>query len=84
MTKCLQRFPLENKLRLGAQSVAFLSTLRDPTQLRRRQCASYAMSECKKAQIFIAHWKEGIDQTKKKFLAAKKSCLEDFARINGK
>ena len=61
-----------------------LSTLRDPTQLRQRQCASYAMSECKKTQILIAHQKEGIDQTKKNFLAGKKSCLEDFARINGK
>ena len=28
------------KLRLGAQSVTLLSTLRDPTQLRRRQCAT--------------------------------------------
>ena len=27
-------------LRLGAQSVTLLSTLRDPTQPRRRQCAS--------------------------------------------
>ena len=26
-------------LRLGAQSVTLLSTLRDPTQLRQRQCA---------------------------------------------
>jgi hypothetical protein len=32
---------------LGAQSVTLLSTLRDPTQLRRRQCACpcYAMFE---------------------------------------
>ena len=28
-----------NKLRLGAQSVTLLSTLRDPTQLRRHPCA---------------------------------------------
>ena len=28
------------KLRLGAQSVTLLSTLRDPTQLRRCQCAT--------------------------------------------
>ena len=28
------------KLRLGAQSVTVLSTLRDPTQLRKRQCAT--------------------------------------------
>ena len=30
----------KSKLRLGAQSVTLLSTLRDPTQLRRRQCAT--------------------------------------------
>ena len=38
------------ELRLGAQSVTLLSTLRDPTQLRRRQCACtcYAMFEWKK------------------------------------
>ena len=28
------------KLRLGAQSVTLLNTLRDPTQLRQRQCAT--------------------------------------------
>ena len=28
------------QLRLGAQSVTLLSTLRDPTQLRQRQCAT--------------------------------------------
>ena len=27
-------------LRLGAQSVTLLSTLRDPTQLRQRQCVT--------------------------------------------
>ena len=38
---------LTSLLRLGAQSVTLLSTLRDPTQLRRRQCACpcYAMFE---------------------------------------
>ena len=30
----------EGILRLGAQSVTLLSTLRDPTQLRRRQCGT--------------------------------------------
>ena len=30
----------EVALRLGAQSVTLLSTLRDPTQLRRHQCAT--------------------------------------------
>ena len=30
---------LSFKLRLGAQSVTLLSTLRDPTQLRRHPCA---------------------------------------------
>ena len=29
-----------SKLRLGAQSVTLLSTLRDPTQLRQRQCSA--------------------------------------------
>ena len=53
------------KLRLGAQSVTLLSTLRDPTQLRRRQFAnrkqypffcSHVMFESKqKIQILIAH-----------------------------
>ena len=35
-----QRPPEGKKLRLGAQSVTLLSTLRDPTQLRRHQCAT--------------------------------------------
>ena len=33
-------FRKDFKLRLGAQSVSLLNTLRDPTQLRRRQCAT--------------------------------------------
>jgi hypothetical protein len=37
-----------SKLRLGAQNVTLLSTLRDPTQLRQCQCACYAMFEWKK------------------------------------
>ena len=45
-------------LRLGAQSVTLLSTLRDPTQLRRRQCAT------RQHPFFVAHQKEGIDQPK--------------------
>ena len=46
------------KLRLGAQSLTLLSTLRDPTQLRRRQCAT------RQHPFFVAHQKEGIDQPK--------------------
>jgi hypothetical protein len=46
-----------DKLRLGAQSVTLLSTLRDPTQLRQRQCAT-------RQHPFVAHQKEGIDQPK--------------------
>ena len=40
-------YNFEKKLRLGAQSVTLLSTLRDPPQLRQRQCACacYAMFE---------------------------------------
>ena len=67
-------------LRLGAQSVTLLSTLRDPTQLRRRQCACacYEMFEWKKTpQILIAHQKERRDRTKKVPLAAKKSTARD-------
>ena len=66
-------------LRLGAQSVMLLSTLRDPTQLRRHQCACacYAIFEWKKTQILVAHHKERIDRTKKGRLAAKKSSARD-------
>ena len=48
------------ELRLGAQSVTLLSTLRDPTQLRRRQCATRQQHP-----FFVAHQKEGIGQPKK-------------------
>ena len=67
------------ELRLGAQSVTLLSTLRDPTQLGRRQCACtyYAMFEWQKTQILIAHQKQTIDRTKKGRLAAKKSSARD-------
>ena len=66
-------------LRLGAQSVTLWNTLRDPTQLRRRQCAwtCYAMFEWKKTQTLIAHQKQTIDRTKKGWLAAKKSSARD-------
>ena len=47
-------------LRLGAQSVTLLSTLRDPTQLRRHQCATRQQHP-----FFVAHQKEGIGQPKK-------------------
>ena len=47
------------KLRLGAQSVTLLSTLRDPTQLRRHPCAT------RQHPFFVAHQKEGIGQPKK-------------------
>ena len=33
-------FEQAKKLRLGAQSVTLLNTLRDPTQLRRHKCAT--------------------------------------------
>ena len=67
-------------LRLGAQSVTLLSTLRDPTQLRQRQCACacYALFEWKKTQILIAHQKERIDRTKKVRLAAKRGFCTHF------
>ena len=52
-------FP-KNVLRLGAQSVMLLSTLRDPTQLRRRQWATRQQHP-----FFVAHQKEDIDGTKK-------------------
>ena len=48
------------KLRLGAQSVTLLSTLRDPTQLRRHPCATRQQHP-----FFVAHQKEGIGQPKK-------------------
>ena len=51
---------LEKILRLGAQSVTLLSTLKDPTQLRRRQCATR-----QQIPFFVAHQKEGIGQSKK-------------------
>ena len=38
-------------LRLGAQSVTLLSTLRDPTQLRQRQCASRQQPPPKKVPL---------------------------------
>ena len=44
-------------LRLGAQNVTLLSTLRDLTQLRQRQCAT-------RQHPFVAHQKEGIDHPK--------------------
>ena len=47
-------------LRLGAQSVTLLSTLRDPTQLRRRQCETRQQHP-----FFVPHQKEGIDRTQK-------------------
>ena len=53
---CVQK----NKLRLGAQSVVLLSTLRDQTQARRRQCATRQQHP-----FFVGHQKEGIDQPKK-------------------
>ena len=55
---CTFFVPSKNQLRLGAQSVTLLSTLRDPTQLRRRQCAT------RQHPFFVAHQKEGIDQPK--------------------
>ena len=36
----LNNFFLQNRLRLGAQSVTLLSTLKEPTQLRQSQCAT--------------------------------------------
>ena len=68
-----------NLLRLGAQSVTLLSTLRDPTKFRQRQCACACNTifEWKKTQILIAPHKERIDQTKKVPLAAKKSSARD-------
>ena len=48
------------ELRLGAQSVRLLSTLRDPMQLRRHQCGTR-----ERQTFFLAHQKDGIDQPKK-------------------
>ena len=47
-------------LRLGAQSVTLLSTLRDPTQLRQLQCAT-----THQYPFFMAHQKERVDLDKK-------------------
>ena len=47
-------------LSLGAQSITLLSTLRDPTQLRRHQFATRQQHP-----FFVAHQKEGIGQPKK-------------------
>ena len=44
-------WPTAKKLRLGAQSVTLLSTLRDPTQLRRRQCATRQQHSPKKVPV---------------------------------
>ena len=38
-------------IRLGAQSVTLLSTLKDPTQLRRRQCATRQQHSPNKVQL---------------------------------
>ena len=51
----------QQRLRLGAQSV-MRNTLRDPTQSRRRQRATRQQHP-----FYVAHQKEGIDRTKKKF-----------------
>ena len=56
----LHKIAFSLRLRLGAQSVTLLSTLRDPTQLRRRQCATRQQHP-----FFVAHQKEGIGQPKK-------------------
>ena len=67
-------------LRLGAQSVTSLSTLRDPTQLRRRQCAkrkqhpffcSHVMFESKELLLLIR--RKELIEPKKGHLPGKKS-----------
>ena len=49
-----------NKLRLGTQSVTLLSTLRHPTQLRRRQCAARQQKSSPWVQrishLFLGSW----------------------------
>ena len=55
ITASIPRF--EN-LTTSLLSVLLLNTLRDPTQLRRRQCAT------RQHPFFVAHQKEGIDQPK--------------------
>ena len=64
----------EFTIRLGAQSVTLLSTLRDPTQLRQRQCASrkqhpffcsHVMFESKELKFLLLVRRQGIDQTQK-------------------
>ena len=45
----IKSFTLLLRLRLGAQSVTLLSTLRDPTQLRRHLCAF------RKQPLFFVH-----------------------------
>ena len=60
MLFCFLTVLVECLLRLGRQIVTLLSTLRDPTQLRRRQCATRQQHP-----FFVAHQKEGIGQPKK-------------------
>ena len=83
-------------LRLGAQSVTLLSTLRDPTQLRQRQCASrkqhpffcsHVMFESKELKFLLLVRRQGIDQTQKSTASRQKKYsqgLEDFVRVFGK
>ena len=76
---------LAPKLRLGAQSVTLLSTLRDPTQLRQRQCAtrqqhpffcSNVMFESKKLLLLIR--RKELIEPKKVRLPGKKSSSARF------
>ena len=70
---------LNFKLRLGAQSVTLLSTLRDPTQLRSHQCACacYAIFEWTKNSNSYCSSEAGNRPDKKVQLAAKKSSARD-------
>ena len=71
---------IPKKIRLGAQSVTLLITLRDPTQLRQRQCATKVplveVWYLKKSNSYCSS--EGRNGSDKKVsLAAKKSTAGD-------
>ena len=82
----------QNKLRLGAQSVTLLSTLRDPTQLRRHPCAFrkqpllFVPMKAKNSNSYCSSEGRNRLNPKKYSYPAKKVSygLEHFVRVFGK